>query len=97
MANHKPKGVERMREIGRRGGLVSGSRRLDSMDVMRRRLIAVNAARARWGRPKWSQAEESAFLQGWVSGMEALAGWPHQYRKRAKKPLGKSLAEFPNL
>lgn len=97
MANYKPKGVERMREIGRRGGLVSGSRRLDNMDVMRRCLIAVNAARARWGRPKWSDAEESAFLQGWVAGVEYTVGWPRLYRKREKKPLGGSLTGFPNL
>ena len=96
MANHEPKGIEWMREIGKLGGQASAfSRR--SMDVMRRKLIAVNAARARWGRPKWTREEELAFLQGLVSGVEYVNGWPRSYRKREKKPLRGSLKDFPNL
>src|SRR5690348_8859451 len=93
MANHSAKGVEYMREIGRIGGKISGSRRM-SMDITRRKLIAIHAARCRWGLQKLSREEEIAWLEGWARGVEygALGVRASSLlRKRAKKPLAKGL------
>jgi len=100
MANRNPKGVEYMREIGRRGGQTSGSRRLKTMDITRRKLIAIHAARCRWGHKKLSPEQEIAWLEGWTRGVEYGAFGIHAsslLRKRAKKPLGKGLMGVVNL
>ena len=90
-----------MKEIGSIGGKARAEREkakdvMHRMDPMRRKLIAINAARARWGKPKWTHAEEIAWLQGWTAGIEHACDWPRQYRKRAK-PLEGSLEGIPNL
>jgi hypothetical protein len=99
MANRNPKGVEYMREIGRRGGQISGSRRLN-MYITRRKLIAVHAARCRWGLQKYTPEQEIAWLEGWAHGVDyGFYGSRASslLRKRAKKPLGKGLAGVVNL
>jgi len=84
MPNYQPKGVEWMREIGRLGGLASGARRLDSVDPGKRRIIAMRAARARWGKTKLSEAEEAAYLQARQEGFEDSAGWRRRNRPRPR-------------
>ena len=41
-----------MAAIGRKGGQIGGKRRLKTMSNEQRRKVAVNAAKARWGRRK---------------------------------------------
>jgi hypothetical protein len=84
MANYEPKGVDWMREIGRLGGLASGKRRYDKVPAVKRHLIAVKAARFRWGKGEWSEAEETAYLEGRKAGLEDTIGLPH--RKRSRPP-----------
>jgi len=43
---------EVMREMGRRGGQIGGKRRLETLSDARRKEIASQAAKARWGTKK---------------------------------------------
>jgi hypothetical protein len=45
-----------MAEMGRKGGLIGGKRRLETLSDRRRSEIAKQAARARWGKKKKSAA-----------------------------------------
>lgn len=45
-----------MAEMGRKGGRIGGKRRLETMTATRRREIARQGARARWGKKKKSAA-----------------------------------------
>ena len=45
-----------MAEMGRKGGLIGGKRRLVTMTARRRSQVAKQAARARWGKKKKSAA-----------------------------------------
>jgi hypothetical protein len=45
-----------MAEMGRKGGLIGGKRRLETLSNRRRSQIAKQAARARWGKKKKSAA-----------------------------------------
>ncbi len=45
-----------MAEMGRRGGLIGGKRKLETLTAKRRSQIARQAARARWGKKKKSAA-----------------------------------------
>ena len=45
-----------MAEMGRKGGLIGGKRRLETLSDRRRSQIAKHAARARWGKKKKSVA-----------------------------------------
>ena len=82
MANYEPKGVEWMREIAREGGIASAKRRLESIEPVERRLIAIKAARVRWKKAPWSQAEEAAYLEGQKDGYERGTGWKSRNPKR---------------
>jgi hypothetical protein len=75
MANYNPKGRERMAEIGHLGGLASAKTRERRFGSLERKLLGVIGARARWGKPKWSLAEEAAWREGWVGGALAMSGW----------------------
>ena len=43
---------ERMQSLGRKGGQVSGARRMENLTPAKRRAIAKKAARARWAKRK---------------------------------------------
>jgi hypothetical protein len=75
MANYNSKGIDYMREIGREGGAVSAFNR-SKRPHAERTLIGIKAARARWGKPKWSEAEEKAYLQGWADCSKHYLRWP---------------------
>jgi len=45
-----------MAEMGRKGGRIGGKRRLQTMTAKERRSVAVQAARARWGKKKKKSA-----------------------------------------
>lgn len=45
-----------MAEMGRRGGLIGGKRRLETLSDRRRSQIAKQAAQARWGKKKKNPA-----------------------------------------
>ena len=45
-----------MAEMGRRGGLIGGKRRLETLSDRRRSQIAKQAAQARWGKKKKKSA-----------------------------------------
>ena len=45
-----------MAEMGRRGGLIGGKRRLETLSDRRRSQIAKHAAQARWGKKKKKSA-----------------------------------------
>jgi hypothetical protein len=80
MANHTPKGKDRMAVIGRLGGLKSADVRRQRLSTLERRLLGTVAARARWGKPKWSLAEEAAWREGWLAGYLRMTGWPRDRR-----------------
>jgi hypothetical protein len=75
MPNHEPKGAEWMREIASLGGKASARRKYHFPDPVTRCLNGLKAARARWGKPKWSEAEEAAYSIGYKAGMEHGTGW----------------------
>ncbi len=50
---------EVMREMGRRGGMIGGKRRLETLTDERRREIASEAAKARWKASKRSKKKAS--------------------------------------
>ncbi len=81
MPNYEKKGAEWMRHIGSLGGAASARRRYEKVPAAKRRLIAVKGARARWGKPKWSEVEESAWLGVWQLHLEAGLALP-----KAKRP-----------
>ena len=83
MANFKPKGVERMREIGKLGGTASARLREKRFRATERRLLATIAARARWGKLKWSPAEEAAWREGYYAAFAQWTGWPRD--RKAKR------------
>ena len=106
MPNHLPKGVEWMRHIASLGGQASGKRRYDKVPAIQRRLIATNAARARWGKPKWTEAEETAYREIWEAQIDSGLGWPRPKRpgrvkRRSIMPSGgapvQSEDRFPDL
>jgi len=80
MPNHEKKGAEWMRHIGSLGGKASGIRRSEKVPTAKRHLIAVKGARARWGKPKWSEAEEAAWLGVWQVQLAAGLGLPKAER-----------------
>ena len=80
MPNYELKGAEWMREIARLGGKASGARRLQSVDALTRRTVAMRAARARWGKPAWTNAEEEAWCDGWKAGVRSAIRWPRRNR-----------------
>jgi len=81
MANHLPKGVEHMLELGRLGGVISSQTRARRFSNLERRLLGVVAARARWRKTKWSSSEEVAWREGWLAGAQYMSGWPRDRRK----------------
>lgn len=51
-ATHKSLISQVMAEMGRKGGLIGGKRRLETLSDRRRNQIAKQAARARWSKKK---------------------------------------------
>jgi len=45
-----------MAEMGRKGGRIGGKRRLETMTAKERRTVAIQAARARWGKKRKKSA-----------------------------------------
>ena len=63
-----------LKAIGRKGGLVSGSRRMVNFSQEQRRSIAAKAARARWGNK----------TEVWQSAMCNRCGREYEYRPNIK-------------
>jgi hypothetical protein len=85
-----------MREIGRLGGAASAETRMKRWNSLERRLLGTIAARARWGKPKWTPAEEAAWREGWQAGALRMAHWPRDRKPNRifMKPTGKQVSDW---
>lgn len=83
MANYASKGVDRMREIGKIGGRASARLREKHFSGAERRLLATIAARARWGKLKWTPAEEAAWREGYYAAFAQHLGWPRDRKAKS--------------